>query len=683
MKVLVTGGSGFIGTHVMEELLSRGHEVKVFDRRVPKSDRVEWLDGDLRWLGDCDRAVRGADAIIHLAARISVDESLEYIWQYFNDNLMSTVNLFLAAAKNGVNRIVFTSSCEVYGETPEKGATEEAACNPTSPYAASKYAAERAALSFKRVHPELKLAVMRPFNSILADQLAPVFNDRHLRIDTISELVPGRQYTVPCFDEDSFEMRLGKGTLIAEPATQKDAYEIATKYGRTVKVTGDHSVFKWSHRNLSNKNGRLVATPVRELEVGDRIAIPTKLPCIERDIKSISLKMDDREEVDIPVSDDLLWLLGFYAADGSATYYSKGVVVAFSSDEHLLRRAKAILDRMGIASHHRAATRGRSPALRAGSSVLSGILSLLGFMDEEIPNWVIQLPLTRLKFFLEGFREGDGTHAWRGRRASVDPKMTMSFTTSSQKVAERLNYILMRFGALASMNRYLTTFKQRYGDRKSPLYRISVSGLPEGASILDWDEGTNQKTSAHKIGDLALVGIERISKCSMSDFVYDFSVPGGENFVGGTGISCHNTFGEWQKPYRAGAVIPTFILQALKGGNLKVHGSGDQVRDFVYVKDIAKAHVDVLEKEGEGIFNVATGQARSINSVAEFILKATGKARIEHVPDVRKEAQLRYSVGDSERIRRAIGWKPASEFEPTLSRVIKWYESNSRPTSTT
>jgi UDP-glucose 4-epimerase len=302
LKVLVTGGSGFIGTHLVDLLIKKGYQVRVLDRRVPKVSGVEWMEGDLRWLGDCDRAVRGVDAVMHLAARISVDESLDFVWEYFNDNLMATINIFHASITRGVNRIIFTSSCEVYGNTPPTGAREDHPCNPTSPYAASKYAAERAALAFKHVFPHLKLTILRPFN----------------------------------------------------------------------------------------------------------------------------------------------------------------------------------------------------------------------------------------------------------------------------------------------------------------------------------------------------------------------------------------TFGEWQRPFRAGAVIPTFILSALQNKPLVIHGKGDQTRDFLYVKDIALAHVLALEKEIEGIFNIASGVPRTIISVAEAIVKRLGMGRIEFQPDPRGGAQVQTSVGNAENFMKASGWKPEHDFEKALDEVVRWYKEKGK-----
>jgi len=163
MKILVTGGSGFIGSHLAEELLVRGEYVRVLDRHPPRVKGVEWCDGDLRWVADCYKATIDIDNVYHLAARISVDESLEFSWHYFNDNYMSTVNILNACRQNNIKKFLFMSSCEVYGNI-EKGLVNETyPCNPTSPYAASKYAGERAAIAFCKSF-NIPLTVIRPFN---------------------------------------------------------------------------------------------------------------------------------------------------------------------------------------------------------------------------------------------------------------------------------------------------------------------------------------------------------------------------------------------------------------------------------------------------------------------------------------------------------------------------------------
>ena len=144
--------------------MGKDYEVTVLDRLIPLSSEVKWIEGDLRWVGDCDKAVRGVDAVFHLAARISVDESLDYVYEYFNYNILSTLNIMRAAKRHGVQRFIYTSTCEVYGDVAKGKADETYPCNPTSPYAASKYAAERAALAFGRAYG-LNVTVIRPFNA--------------------------------------------------------------------------------------------------------------------------------------------------------------------------------------------------------------------------------------------------------------------------------------------------------------------------------------------------------------------------------------------------------------------------------------------------------------------------------------------------------------------------------------
>jgi nucleoside-diphosphate-sugar epimerase len=164
-KVLVTGGSGFIGSHLVDSLAEKGYDTRVMDRHPPKNENVEWSDGDLRWMGDCDKATKDVDVVFHLAARISVDESLDYVWHYFNDNYLTTVNLCSASLKNKIKRLIFASSCEVYGDINEGMVGDEnQPCDPISPYAASKYASERAAVAFCQSFA-LPLTVIRAFNT--------------------------------------------------------------------------------------------------------------------------------------------------------------------------------------------------------------------------------------------------------------------------------------------------------------------------------------------------------------------------------------------------------------------------------------------------------------------------------------------------------------------------------------
>ncbi len=161
---MVTGGSGFIGSHLVNLLLEKDYDVVVMDRQAPPSSDIKWVQGDLRWIGDCDRAMRDVDAVLHLAARISVDESLDYAYEYFSDNVLSTINVLRVSKQRGVSHFIYTSSCEVYSDINVGAATETHPCNPISPYAVSKYAAERIALAFGKAY-NLKVTVIRPFNT--------------------------------------------------------------------------------------------------------------------------------------------------------------------------------------------------------------------------------------------------------------------------------------------------------------------------------------------------------------------------------------------------------------------------------------------------------------------------------------------------------------------------------------
>lgn len=146
MKYLVTGGAGFIGSHIVRTLLEQGQEVKVLDnfstgKRENIADfekKIELIEGDLLDPSKVTEAVRGVDVIFHEAAFVSVPQSMDEPQNCFDVNVTGTSMLFDAARRAGVKRAVFATSAAVYGDSTEMPLTEETPLRPLSPYAASK-----------------------------------------------------------------------------------------------------------------------------------------------------------------------------------------------------------------------------------------------------------------------------------------------------------------------------------------------------------------------------------------------------------------------------------------------------------------------------------------------------------------------------------------------------------------
>jgi len=155
---LVTGGAGFIGSHVATRLVEMGRPVRVVDNLSTGSranlahldGRVEFLEGDLCDDRTCARAVDGVEVVFHVAALPSVPRSLADPWGSHDANVNATVRLLEAGRAAGVRRVVFSSSSSVYGDTPSLPKTEDVEPSPRSPYAASKLAAEQYVLAYAR-----------------------------------------------------------------------------------------------------------------------------------------------------------------------------------------------------------------------------------------------------------------------------------------------------------------------------------------------------------------------------------------------------------------------------------------------------------------------------------------------------------------------------------------------------
>jgi len=176
-KILVTGADGFIGSHLTEELVRRGYSVKAFviynsfnswgwldhsESEIKKS--IEIFSGDIRDPHGVKAAIKDCDVVLHLAALISIPFSYHSPDSYVDTNIKGTLNVMQAAKELGVEKIIHTSTSEVYGSAKFVPITEEHPLYGQSPYSASKIGADQIALSFYNSF-NTPVTVLRPFNT--------------------------------------------------------------------------------------------------------------------------------------------------------------------------------------------------------------------------------------------------------------------------------------------------------------------------------------------------------------------------------------------------------------------------------------------------------------------------------------------------------------------------------------
>ncbi len=169
--MLVTGGAGFIGSHLAERLVELGHDVRVLDnfttgRRenvAHLEGRIDLIEGDIRDPGTAARAVEGADTVFHLAALASVPRSVDDPFTSNDVNVNGSLTMLLASRDAGVRRLVYSSSSSVYGDTPELPKRETMPARPMSPYAVGKLAGEYYARTFHGLYG-LETVCLRYFN---------------------------------------------------------------------------------------------------------------------------------------------------------------------------------------------------------------------------------------------------------------------------------------------------------------------------------------------------------------------------------------------------------------------------------------------------------------------------------------------------------------------------------------
>lgn len=431
------------------------------------------------------------------------------------------------------------------------------------------------AIGLDPIETAKKIIYSEAFNSLPADEPVFVTNDDEYHRLPIGEVVEERsdhEIQAFAFNPETGRMGLHKVSgLIKHRVSGRRLYKIRTEYGREVTVTGAHSLFlgqRVPYPYLRRKgNMRPFAFPAELLKVGDRIAIPKILPIPEMNIKTISLpdrltefkheliiegskislKHTGRHRAitlpsGISVDKDTLWLIGFFLAEGDYTRIGRRVLgIRFTSGPTFIRKARRIIQQnfpglhtfnygptLCVRSRLLALTFERAFKLRATSRGKEA-------EDKRVPDWIMTLPLDKVKHFLKGFWDGDGYHT-RPRKGRV------IFHTSSRLLAEDISTLMLRFGVVANINALKVRLKPNW---RRP-YRVEAAGLST-TNVLKL-ERASQNLHAPTYADLVFAKIRTIEETHIQtpQTVYDFSVrPNGqaiENFAGGFGaVCCHNS----------------------------------------------------------------------------------------------------------------------------------------------
>ncbi len=265
-KVLVTGAGGFIGSHLTERLFELGAKIRAFVRYTSRADEgfikyfsddlrkhIDIVYGDIRELETVVKAVDGIDVIFNLAALVGIPYSYIHPQEVIEANTIGTLNVLMAARDVGVEKLVQTSTSEVYGTARYVPINEDHPKQPQSPYSASKIAADAIALSFYH-SLDLPVAVIRPFNTYGPRQsdraVIPSIISQVLTKDklTLGNTTPTRDFTFVTDTAEGFikvagseksvgmEINIGSGQEISiEDLTRK----IISLVGRDIVIEHD------------------------------------------------------------------------------------------------------------------------------------------------------------------------------------------------------------------------------------------------------------------------------------------------------------------------------------------------------------------------------------------------------------------------------------------------------------
>jgi len=258
MKILITGGTGFQGSHLARYLLKDGHCISILNTQSDRAienikdiiNKVQVYWGDIKNNMLIDKAFADQDVIFHLAGNVNVDQSLQDPLLYFNNNILGTYNI-LEAVKHYKNRLIFVSTCEVYGDghgEDVKTLAESTELRPSSPYAASKTAADRMCYTYFRSYG-VDVTIVRPFNIYGEKQkagkfgaLIPIFVSRAMEGKNLTIFGDGRSERDYMHVDDIIQ---GYNIILNNPTLTGQVINFASGENITIKEIAEYIAKKF------------------------------------------------------------------------------------------------------------------------------------------------------------------------------------------------------------------------------------------------------------------------------------------------------------------------------------------------------------------------------------------------------------------------------------------------------
>ena len=271
MKVLVTGGAGYIGSHAVRELRDAGHEVAVLDdlsrgHRPSVPPAVTLVRGDLGDAASLARALEGADAVIHFAGLLSVADSVVDPLAYYRTNVVKGVALLEAMGAAGVRDIVFSSTCAVYGVPVRVPIDEEHPKDPINPYGATKLAFERALADVSRTG-RLRAVALRYFNAAGCHPDGSLGEDHRPEEHVIPRAIDAALGRADAITVHGDDYETADGTCIRDYIHVQDlarAHVLALDLVRAAPSAGERPAFQVF--NLGTGVGRSVREVIQAVE---------------------------------------------------------------------------------------------------------------------------------------------------------------------------------------------------------------------------------------------------------------------------------------------------------------------------------------------------------------------------------------------------------------------------------